>query len=93
MSNIKFHKLRHKPSGLFYTPNTPSYAKSNLSKKGKVYQTKLSFSRVTGNLYCGNHEILGRYQRSYKWLFRSEPKDWEIVVYTFHETETIQYGQ
>jgi hypothetical protein len=44
------YKLRHIPSGLFYQPH--KHLGSNLSKKGKIYQTKAhglitSFKKLT----------------------------------------------
>ena len=32
MSNIKFHRVKHIPTGLYYQPGS-----NNLSEKGKIY--------------------------------------------------------
>ena len=48
MSDFKPYRIKHKPTGLYYKPNSP------LSKKGKVYMNK---SNVL-NYFSGDFVIL-----------------------------------
>jgi len=36
---MKFYKIRHNPTGMFYKPSRYA-SKANMSKKGKVYNNK-----------------------------------------------------
>lgn len=46
---MKFYKIKHKPTGLFFKPSRYG-SKSNLSKKGKVYNRRPTL-RYLGEVY------------------------------------------
>lgn len=52
---MKPYRLKHKPTGLYYTPVKGRFEyMSNLSKKGRVYLTKANVfigSHVNGHIY------------------------------------------
>lgn len=83
-----FYKIRHKETGLFYRPNQGSYSgKTNLSKNGKVYQSKPSFKHLIGNYY----HPLAKNEKPNQWE-RFEirpfiPEEWEIIEYSEVATE------
>ena len=73
---MKPYKLKHKPTGLYYQPKT--HRSSNLSKKGKIYQTKNNIlsigfyadgkSRKTLTVYVyGNSHIYKQYKEKFDW--------------------------
>lgn len=47
----KFYQIRHKPTGLFYTPTKGRWVgeKTNLQERGKVYKIK---PRLKGDMSC-----------------------------------------
>ena len=47
---MKFYKIKHKPTGLFYKPSRHRN-KSNIGKNGKVYATKGSVKSVLTGIY------------------------------------------
>lgn len=91
---MKFYKLRHKPTGLFYKPSNFAYGgnKSNLSEKGKVYIKKPSIRNMCG-LYV-SHKQIKKYNltvvaRTYEYQQHVLPcdkqRDFEIVEYEVKE--------
>ena len=48
----KFYKLRHIPSGLFFTP--AGYTCKNLTERGKIYQNKPNIGYLGKTVYTGN---------------------------------------
>jgi hypothetical protein len=65
----KAYKLRHKPTGLYYRPGNGFKGNSNLSKRGKLYSQKPSFSWVRQW-----RDLDGKVKNG-------DPEDWEIVVF------------
>ena len=73
---MKPYKLLHKPSGLYYQPK--KHRGSNLSKRGKIYQTKTNIltighysdggKRKTLTVYaCGNTHIFKAFRDFFNW--------------------------
>lgn len=81
---MKFYKLRHKPTGLFYKPSKHG-SKSNLSKTGKVYQgIKPSLSYVKDGYRI---VIKGENRYQDKVIHeRYKAEEWEIVEFVTNET-------
>jgi len=94
---MKCYRLKHKPTGLYYCParevivHIPDkdkkrrcHVKSNLSKKGKIYSTKPSITRIGENFY--NHlETTKKLQNNLDATYRLRTyvtptfqSDWEI---------------
>jgi hypothetical protein len=85
---MKVYKLKHIPTGLFYTPSRGS---GNLSTKGKIYQNKPSLD------WCQTIRIKRSYTHTSKLsklvtehfkldgdgyidrYFKTDIKDWEII--------------
>lgn len=74
----KLYKLRHKSTGLFFKQSKYG-SKANLSENGKTYDKMPSLS------------YLGSFIRTHDGIVYVVPTEWEIVVYTVQETETIQF--
>ena len=77
---MKFYKIRHVPTGMYYQPTKGCGSdKTNLSKNGKVYQTKPSLK----HLDHGYRRIIKgetRYQnKSIRLPFVKS--EWEIVEF------------
>lgn len=85
---MKYYKIRHKPTGWFFKPSKHG-SKSNISKKGKVYQTKPSL-KYLGDVY---HHPVTRDPKKSLWEQRKyenrkvRPDEWEIVEYEVSETD------
>lgn len=77
---MTFYKIRHKPTGLFFKPSRHR-SKTNLSKKGKIYERKPSMGWL-GFTY--HHPAPGT-RDGYE-SRRVEPGEWEIVEY---KTEVV----
>lgn len=89
------YKVRHKPSGLFYQPvkGSRSHYKSNLSTKGKIYETK-QYPKPK-SLSCNrgvqvSDKLVETYNLRAEEAFRnkhlqSEESDWEIVTFKCEE--------
>lgn len=86
---MKLYKLKHLPTGLFYTPSKGS---GNLSVKGKVYVgivPKLDWcTRVRIKIYTNKNSKKNQLLISYFNLdtlvyvddyFKTLPSDWEII--------------
>ena len=68
MSNIKFHRVKHLPTGLYYQPGS-----TNLSEKGKMYSSNsdvisANFGHCTpirisksSKVYLRHKEIIDKY--------------------------------
>lgn len=75
---MKIYKLRHKPTGMFYTPSKYGNGHRNLSKTGKVYHKKPDAFTFMG--FCSkmsyNHPI-----KEYPYYERrtTQLDDWEII--------------
>lgn len=88
LKKFKFYRLRHKPSGLFYTrarymspqiPNSGRYRlKSNMSEKGKVYHQKPQKpSKISTHV-----PIDGMKNTAFDgYVVYTKEEDWEIVGY------------
>ena len=89
---LTVYKLRHKPTGLFYQPVKGRWAeeKSNLSKRGKIYETK----QYPKDLHTGGVQISDSLAKEFEltpkttvwgnYLITKEG-DWEIVIYNLIE--------
>ena len=87
VKKFKFYRLRHKPSGLFYTRSrymssqipgsSKRKLKSNMSAKGKVYHQK---PQVPRSVYT-HIPIDGMFETLYGYCIRTKETDWEIVGY------------
>lgn len=90
---MELYKLKHKPTGLYYQPVKGKYGSvTNLSKKGKIYQSKSNALNGTGDIigiavskrqYNDNKELFdslgvkeSRYRDSYD--MRCPKSDFEI---------------
>lgn len=89
----KLYKLKHKPTGLYYQPVSGRWSgqKTNLSKKGKIYQTGQNGLIGTGDTitisvsnrqYNSNKELfdsLGIYlsQQYHEYMLRCKKSDFE----------------
>lgn len=97
---MKFFKIRHVPSGLFYKPSKHR-SKKNLSKNGKTYATRAhAKSALTniGNWYRAPTKLKIKDVSELSWShphrtefnrgYREEPTnetEWEIVEYSMKE--------
>lgn len=67
---MEIYKLKHKPTGLYYQPVRGSYwQKTNLSKKGKIYQN--GANALIGNGDTINIAISEKQYKGNKELFDS----------------------
>lgn len=94
---ITVYKLRHVPTGLFYQPVKGRWSreKSNLSTRGKIYETH----QYPKDLHTGgvtvSENIINKYSLNVKktnygnYLTTSE-NDWEIVEYNIVENKTYK---
>lgn len=73
---MKFYKMRHKPTGLFYKPSK-YHAKWNLSEKGKVYQTKPTVAWL-GDVYYHPRKTTKGTEYETRKVYKN---DWEIVSF------------
>ena len=94
---MKVYKIRHKPTGLFYTPTKGRWRdeKTNLHEKGKIYEIKPRFSQIYGtlsvswNLYnkykieCRVGDVVDKYKNppTHECRIDFVEDDWEIVAY------------
>lgn len=76
---MKFYKIRHKATGLFFKP-AKTY-EENLSKFGKVYRSKPGF-------WC--KEIYVR-ENGLRKLVETKKSDWEIIEFETVERQVIQF--
>lgn len=84
---MKFYKIRHIPTGLFYQPTKGhfSWEKTNLSENGKVYTKKPSLKHINQG-YNVIHKIKEYpYKRSE--FKRFDSSEWEIIEYVVVEKE------
>lgn len=81
---MELYKLKHKPTGLYYQPvrGTYSWRKSNLSKKGKIYQDKRNV--LNGNSETMTISISERQYNSNKKLFEN------LGIYSYGDTFHIK---
>lgn len=90
MPDVRFWRIRHKPTGKFFTPVQGSYgSKTNLNKSGRVYHRKPGFGKVQGKIY------MGIYDEGKSWkpkLIETVPTDWEIIEYSLKEEKVTQHG-
>lgn len=86
--DVIVYKLRHKPTGLFYQPTKGRWRHnvSNLSKRGKIYETK----QYPRNLHKGSTAVsvtlrkqfgLPLKQEGYSDYLITRESDWEVVKY------------
>jgi hypothetical protein len=89
---MKVYKLKHKPTGLFYTPSKGS---GNLSTKGKIYQKKPDIKWtstlrivVKSKIKTKRNKLLIDFfnlnfnRFNFIWIdeyFNSPKEDWEII--------------
>ena len=84
MDKLKLFRIKHIPTGMYYCPNRhiqirhngeKKYVKSNLSKKGKIYQKKPSLSWI-GHVYY-NH-LTGSMNGFDEPISHFNEEEWEI---------------
>lgn len=91
MSQIVF-KLRHKPTGLFYQPVKGRWtgSKSNLSKRGKLYETK----QYPKDLHTGGVQVSDSLVKEFSLIVKkttygqyleTKESDWEVVEFELKE--------
>lgn len=89
---MKLYKLRHIPTGLFFTP---SKGNGNLSTKGKVYVDIIPRLEWIGNLKIVIWSSSGKMSKTHKLIcdyfnldfnggmvneyVKTNPEDWEII--------------
>lgn len=81
---MKFYKIRHNPTGLYYKPSTHG-SKSNLSKLGKVYQRQpgCAFSHIMSSGYYHPDDVA-----EHSWnppVRQAEVEEFEVVPYDVKE--------
>ena len=88
---MKFYKIRHSPTGLFYKPSKHGY-KENLAKRGKIYhEERYAKSALTYINDCGYYsledveEARKLYQRIP--VTDAEEGEFEIIEYEVTENE------
>lgn len=60
---MKVYRIKHIPTGLYFCParkiknEAGWYAKSNLSKKGKIYHNKPSLKWIEERIYTHQHSV------------------------------------
>lgn len=77
---MKLYMIRHKPSGLFYTPIAKSYSRENLSERGKVYHRK---PRIPVDARSKRLNDGSNYRRLLQ-------EDFEILVYEAKHVDTLE---
>lgn len=91
------YKLRHIPTGLFYQPVKGRWSKdkSNLSKRGKLYETKQypkpeevssTYSVHISESLISQFKVAHQKNRFGQYL-TSNPEDWEVVEYKLIENK------
>lgn len=81
--SVTFYKLRHKPSGLYFrTYETGKH--TNLSRVGKVYQTRPSMAYVQKGYYGLDKRYVTYEDR------KTCIAEWEIVTYEAIEVRPLQ---
>ena len=83
LTEMKLYKILHKPSGLFYKPCRHDN-KRNLSRKGKVYQTKPnieSFLTFCGGLSYTDYVMqrVGCIDRETEVQVPTVLSDWQLI--------------
>lgn len=86
------YKLRHKPTGLFYQPLKGRWHKdkSNLSKRGKLYETKQypkDLHRGGTAMSMASRKEFGypSKQEGYSDYLETQETDWEVVKFKLIE--------
>lgn len=82
---MKFYKIKHLPSGLFFRPSsdvripgeTVGWTKTNLSKTGKAYSRKPTLKQI-GNYFYDHRAATIKRRNCCSPVIAS---DWEIVEY------------
>jgi hypothetical protein len=84
---MKYYKIRHIPTGWFFKPSKHG-SKSNISKKGKVYQTKPSL-KYLGDVYHHPAKTDESVSRAYAGYENRKVRldEWEIVEFEVEEKE------
>jgi hypothetical protein len=73
------YQILHKPTGLFYCPSRKvknragAYVKSNLSKKGKIYNISPALGWIGGSIYTHLHNGMSNER------IDVPSSDWEII--------------
>lgn len=87
---MKAYKVRHKESGLWYTPG-----KTNLSEKGKIYTNKNTVLSSSGNYSIGltvykKSRIYTKYMDKFKTWDESRYGDYVIAYFTKDDFELVE---
>jgi len=81
---MKFYKLRHKATGLFWKPSKHR-GKANLSKVGKIYSKKPTF-KWCSSIYTPDAVKASSYNPK---STITQPGDWEVVEYSIVESNVV----
>lgn len=89
---MKIYRLRHKPTGLYYQPVRGRWigGKTNLSKKGKIYQSNQNALNGNGDTITIN--VSGKQYKSHKEIFDSlgiYDSDYRYYYVSYHTPEYI----
>ena len=92
------YKVRHKPTGLFYQPVKGRWSdtKSNLSKKGKIYETKQYPKRLhTGGVNISKSlikkfKVTNISSNRFGMYVLSSKEDWEVVEFELKEVNSYE---
>ena len=99
MEKTIVYKVMHKPTGLFYQPvkGRWSHQRSNLSSRGKLYETKQYPKKLYRQIVNISSSIIEKfnltedvdYEYNKSWGSRiiSSEDDWVLVTYNLNEVE------
>ena len=80
---MKFWKIQHKPTGLFYRPAVSSEWKAHLSKQGKTYSRKPSLKHISGYRHPDDkpEQKYDNFRKN-SWPYRKAASDFEVIEYS-----------
>lgn len=89
---IRFYKIRHIPTGLYFKPNGNSHVgKTNLTPQGKTYSKKPSFTYLGKTVYFNKPEYSEVLNNGYKeYVMKVKLDDWEIVEFLAVEVSAVR---
>lgn len=91
------YKVRHKPTGLFFTPSKyPN--NNNLSKRGKIYDRRPTFKSLNlDRILVGRDEaripgdlIATKVKYTHVYVAETNPEDWEVILYELKDGAVFQ---
>lgn len=84
---MKFYKIRHMPTGLFYQPVKGRFdaEKTNLSKNGKVYHKKPTLKHISHHICHSVKDESVEYWKRRSYQIKFVKSEWEIIEFTVIE--------